>query len=205
MGRVPLARLRPRARRDARSRPSSTPAICSIRRRCAGSALHTTGVGSADRWPHRHHRWCRVRRVAPLPHASSSAATKSSPSTTCPPGRRENVAELEEQPDFELVRRGRLARDPGRRAGRRRPALREPREPARVPRDAARDDGRQLARHPQRARPRARERRALPRRVDERDLRRPARAPADRGRTTATSTPPARVRSTTKRSASPRR
>ena len=168
------------ARRDAPAARSSTPATCSIRRRCAGAASPTTASGADD-----------GRIVVTggagflgshLCDAFLARGDEVVAVDNLSTGRRENVdaprrrtrASSSSSPtsSHEIPVDGR---------GRRRAALREPGEPARVPRDAARDARRRLARHAPRARPRARERRAVPARVDERDLRRPARAPAARG------------------------
>ena len=69
VGRVPLARLRAGARRRWRApTPSSTPATCSTRRRCAGAASRTRA--SAADAARRRHRRRRVPRLAPLPRAA---------------------------------------------------------------------------------------------------------------------------------------
>ena len=64
VGRVPLARLRPRAGRHGRARPSSTPATCSTRRPCAGWASATGGSGADE--PGRGGRRRRLLGLAPV-------------------------------------------------------------------------------------------------------------------------------------------
>ena len=92
------------------SRPSWMLVIFSIRRPCAGSALHTTGWVADESC---HNRRCRVPRVAPVPQLPRArrrsrrrrqpvhgVARRTSPSSKAEPGLRTGA-------------RGRVARDPG--------------------------------------------------------------------------------------------
>ena len=180
----------------------STPATCSIPRRCAARlrlpgrrplmprAVVTGGAGFLGRTS----ATCSAR-----------AAGRSSRSTTSSPGDRENVAHLADDAGFTFVEHDVIDEHPGRRAGRRGAALREPGEPARVPRAPDRD-----------ARGRVRSARAARSTSPARTApgscsRRPARSTAtrwctrSRRATSATSTASGRARCTTRRSASPRR
>ena len=115
VGRVPLARLRARARRDARRGRSSTPATCSTRPRCAaagfavqrrsaaddGRIVVTGGAGFVGS------HLCEA-----LLERGDEVVAVDNLST----GRRENVEHLADHPGFELVVADVVRRDPGRRA-----------------------------------------------------------------------------------------
>ena len=176
VGRVPLARLRPRRRGDgAAPRAGRRPQPA----RPGGDAptrASPTRASGADAASGRHRRR-RVPGFAPLrppPRARVGGRRGRQLPHRQPRQRRAPRRRRRLHPGG--ARRHR--RDPRRRPGRRGAAPRQPREPARVPRASVRDARGRLDRHAPRARPRARERRALPARVDQRDLRRPARAPA---------------------------
>ena len=202
VGRVPLARLRPRPRTRCGSRP-----IVDARNLLDPAAMRRRGfaydgVGRDER--DRHHRRGGFRRVAPVPQRSSSAATKSSPSTTCAPG----CARTSPSSKAAALRaraRGRRRvryRCPGRstacctsRARRARPSTSRCRSRRWT---SARSAPATRSTSPVRTTPASSSRRRARSTATRTCTRRPR-------TTTATSTPPARARCTTKRSASPRR
>ena len=204
VGRVPLARLRPGARRRC-----AAPAIVDARNLLDPAAMRRRGFAYHGR------RALMAASSSPAAPASSArtsatrcsrAATRSSRSTTCSPGRRENVDAPRRRARLHVRRRTTSSTSipvdgPV-------DAVLHFASPASPPEYLAhpdRDARGRLARHPQRARPRAR---ATARGSCSR---RPARSTATRSctrsprRTAATSTRRAARRCTTRRSGSPRR
>ena len=205
VGRVPVARPRQGGRGHGRTAASSTPATCSTGpRSCAGAS--TTRASAAADGPGRRHRRRRLPRLAPLRRASSTGATRSSPSTTSSPAGSDNIEHLFGHDGFTFVEHD-VSRVPVGARRRSTPCCTSPARRRRVDYLELPDpdpEGRQ-PRHPQRARPGQGQGRPVPPGLDQRGLRRPPGAPAARDLLGQREPDRAPGRATTRPSASPRR
>ena len=204
VGRVPLARLRPRSPTRWRApRASSTPATCSTRRPCAGAASPTrASAADASRVVVTGGAGFLGSHLCDAPRARDWEVVGLDNLLT---GRHGEPRAARRRRRVHVRRARRRRRHPRRRAGRRGAALREPREPARLPRAPDQDPEGRLARHAQHARSRAAPRArgsCSRRRARSTATRWCTRSPRATG---ATSTRSARAACTTRPSASPRR